>query len=171
MKSILKLMSLSLFVLVVISCEKDDDLNSIDVAGTYEGTLIADVSGKSSDVSKTNAETPATADITMVGDQIQVHFYNDDFDTTVMLDGFRDNDDVQVCLTGNDFESMYGHMPAERSGMNDGMMGNTNQWMQHLSDEHQQGDQHFGGFDMSEDKFEYTFNIDSNEYHFQGTKQ
>ena len=51
------------------------------------------------------------------------------------------------------------------------MMGNTNQWMQHLSDEHQQGDQHFGGFDMSEDKFEYTFNIDSNEYHFQGTKQ
>ena len=92
MKSILKLMSLSLFVLVVISCEKDDDLNSIDVAGTYEGTLIADVSGKSSDVSKTNAETPATADITMVGDQIQVHCYNDDFDTTVMLDGFRDND-------------------------------------------------------------------------------
>ncbi|MBG7630415.1 MAG: hypothetical protein IZT56_08280 [Bacteroidetes bacterium] len=172
MKSIIKLIYLSLFITILISCEKNDDLNISEVSGTYVGTLSTDVAGKSISAKSTSGlEDPATAEITMVGEQIQVHCYNDNFDTTLMLDLFRNNEDLQVCLTGNDFEEMYGHMSADRGGMNGGMMGDTSQWMQHLSDEHEQGDQHFGGFDMSQNAFEYTFNVDGNEYHFQGLKQ
>ncbi len=176
MKSIFKLIYLSLFITIFISCEKNDDLNFSEVSGTYVGTLSTDVAAKSTSAKTTSGlEDSATAEITMVGEQIQVHCYNDNFDTTLMLDLFRDSEDVQVCLTGNDFEEMYGHMSADRGGMNGGMnggmMGDTNQWMQHLSDEHEQGDQHFGGFDMGQNAFEYTFNVDGNEYHFQGTRQ
>ena len=55
--------------------------------------------------------------------------------------------------------------------MNEGMMENVNEWMQHLSDEHKQDDEHFGGFDMSQNAFEYTFKVNGMDYHFEGYKQ
>ncbi|WP_456376030.1 hypothetical protein [Lutibacter sp.] len=64
----------------------------------------------------------------MNGNEIQVHCYNDNFDTTLMLDLFRDNEDIKVCLTGSDFEEMYGYMEGNRE-MNEGMMENANEWM------------------------------------------
>jgi hypothetical protein len=176
MKSIIKFIYLSLFIIALVSCEKDNDLNFNDVAGIYEGTLSNDVASKSTAKSTTTLGSPATTEITIVGNQIQVHCYNDNFDTTLMLDLFRDNEDVQVCLTGDDFEEMYGHMSTYSGAMmggmmNGGMMGNTNQWMQHLNDDHESDDQHFGGFDMGNHSFEYTFNVDGSEYHFEGYKQ
>ncbi len=170
MKIISKLLYLNFFLLLFISCDKNEDLGLNDVAGIYEGTLSTNVSGKFDAKSVTETTSPATVEITMNGNEIQVHCYNENFDTTLMLDLFRDNEDIKVCLTGSDFEEMYGHM-AENRDMNEGMMGDTNEWMQHLSDEHKQGDEHFGGFDMSQNSFEYTFKVNGMDYHFEGYKQ
>lgn len=171
MKSILKFIYLSLFIIALASCEKDNDTNFNDITGIYEGTLSTDVASKTIAKTTSTLGDPATSEITIVGDQIQVHCYNDNFDITLMLDLFSDNENIQVCLTGDDFEEMYGHMSTYAGGMMGGMMGNTNQWTQHLNDEHESDDQHFGGFDMGNHSFEYTFNIEGMEYHFEGFKQ
>ncbi|PHQ56360.1 MAG: hypothetical protein COC16_03390 [Lutibacter sp.] len=171
MKSILKFIYLSLFIIALVSCEKENDTNVNDIAGIYQGTLSADVASKTTAKSTSTTGDPATAEITLVGDQIQVHCYNDDFDITLMLDLFSDEENIQVCLTGDDFEEMYGHMSTYGGGMMGGMTGNSNQWSQHLNDDHESGDQHFGGFDMGNHSFEYTFNVEGMEYYFEGFKQ
>ncbi|WP_456462705.1 hypothetical protein [Lutibacter sp.] len=170
MKIISKLLYLNFFLLLFISCDKNEDLSFNDVAGIYEGTLSTNVSGKFDTKSVTETTNPATVEITMNGNEIQVHCYNENFDTTLTLDLFRDNEDIKVCLTGGDFEEMYGHMEGNRE-MNEGMMGSANEWMQHLSDEHKQGDEHFGGFDMGQNAFEYTFKVNGMDYYFEGYKQ
>jgi len=148
---------------VFISCDKNDDISYNDVVGTYEGTLTID-SGKSADSAKTLNST-ATAVISMVGDQIEVHCFGDNFDTTIMLDLYHDGDAINVCLTGDEFEEMYGHMQGQGH-----MNGNGSEWMQHLNNDHQDGDEHFGGFNMQHHSFNYTFTTDHGVYHFQGTK-
>ena len=58
--------------------------------------------------------------------------------------------------------------------MNGGMMGdmqnNETEWMHHLNDEHQDGDEHFGGFDLQHHAFDYTFRMSNSANHFQGVK-
>ncbi len=173
MKSILRITLVSVFFVMFASCEKDSDSNFNDITGTYQGTITTDVAGKSDTKSSSDVEDSATAYVTKDGDQIKVRIQNEEVDMSIMMDVFRDNDDVKVCLTGNDFQAMYGRMPGNR-GMNSGMNGNmdnANEWMQHLQDEHEQGDKHFGGFDMGESSFEYTFTYNGMEYHFEGFKQ
>ncbi|GGK46466.1 MULTISPECIES: hypothetical protein [Flavobacteriaceae] len=155
-------------VFILISCEKSDDLVSSEVSGTYIGTLTSNVSGKST-VAKSN--TAATAVVKMVGNQIEVHCFGDDFDTTIMLSLYEDGDMINTCLTGNDFENRYGHMLGQGNMMNGSMHTNGNEWMQHLNNEHQDGDEHFGGFDMIHHSFNYTFKMNNGEFHFQGTKK
>ena len=94
------------FSILITSCDNNDDLNYNDVAGTYEGTLTVESSKVNSKVSN----GIATAVVTMVGNQIEVHCFNDDFDSTIMLNLFEDNDMMKTCLTGSDFENMYCHM-------------------------------------------------------------
>ena len=65
-------------------------------------------------------------------------------DTTMRFSHYYHHGSVKVCLTGDDFENMYGHMLGERH-MSGGMMN-------HMNDEHHQGDEHFGGFDMNNKK-------------------
>jgi hypothetical protein len=52
--------------------------------------------------------------------------------------------------------------------MGDGMMGGgmmgdrgegESEWMHHMNDEHVNGDEHFGGFDMQEGSFTYSFKM------------
>jgi hypothetical protein len=152
--------------LLFTACDKNDDVIYNDVVGIYEGTLTASIAGKSSS-SKVN--NTATAEVTMVGDQIEVHCFNDDFDTTIMLNLFEDGDMINTCLTGSDFENMYGHMMGQ-GNMNGNMSNMGSQWMQHLNNEHQDSDEHFGGFNMQNHSFEYTFKMENGEFHFQGTK-
>ena len=165
MRNLIKILSISV-VLTLFSCENNDDLNPNEIEGTYKGTIITDISSKFS-TSKT--ENSATAIVRKVGDKIEVHCYDGDFDTTVLLDTYIDNDNIMVCLTGNDFEVMYGHMLSQ-GHMNGNMQNNGTEWMQHLNLEHQTGDKHFGGFDMQHHSFKYTFMIHDMEYHFQGIK-
>jgi len=69
-----------------------------------------------------------------------------------------------VCLTGDDFENMYGNM------MGGGNMNNHgNGWMQHLNNNHQEGDEHYGYFNMQH-QFEFTFKMSNGDFHFLGTK-
>jgi hypothetical protein len=154
--------------LLFTACDKnDDDVAYNDVVGVYEGTLTTDVASKSSRSKSTNT---ATAVVTMVGDQIEVHCYNDDFDTTIMLNLFEDGDMINTCLTGSDFENMYGHMMGQGNMMNGNMQNMGSEWMQHLNNEHQDNDEHYGGFNMQNHSFEYTFKMETGDFHFQGSK-
>ena len=158
----------ALMIFTLISCEKTEDLVSNEVSGTYIGTLTSNVSSKSS-VAKSNIA--ATAVIKMVGKQIEVHCFGDNFDTTIMLDIYHNGDSINVCLTGNDFENMYGHMLGQGNMMNGNMHTTGSEWMQHLNNEHHEGDEHFGGFDMMHHSFNYTFKMNNGDFHFQGTKK
>jgi len=157
-------------VLLLFACEKNDVINDDDITGSYIGTISTNVLGRSAN---TATSKPATADIIMLGDQIQVHCYAEDFDATIILDVYHDGDNIMVCLTGDDFENMYGHMLGQ-DHMGGGMMGdmqnNETEWMHHLNDEHQEGDEHFGNFDMNLHTFNYIFKMSEGDFHFQGTK-
>ncbi len=147
--------------LVFAACEDSDSLqDNKAIEGTYLGT-ITDVNSKNNEAFlKTEGET--IAEITIIGNEtIQVHLYDVELDTTFMLNYYEHMDNVNVCLTGEDFENMYGHMLGQ-GHMNGGKMGdlqnNETEWTHHLNDEHQEGDEHFGGFDMQNHTYSYQFN-------------
>ena len=160
----------SLFLITIViflfSCEKSDDINNNDITGTYAGTLTSSLTNRSS-----NSESikPATVVVSSIGNQIQVHCFAENFDTTVMLDIYDHNDNVMVCLTGEEFENMYGHMLGQ-DNMNSHMQNNGTNWMQHLNNEHQDDDEHFGNFDMQHHTFNYTFRMNNGDFHFEGLK-
>jgi len=153
-------------IILFVSCQKSDDVGYNDVTGTYVGTLTSNLANKSSEIAVTK---DATVVVSSVGNQIQVNCYAEDFDTTIMLGTYDHNDEVMVCLTGEEFENMYGHMLGQ-GHMNGNMQNNGTEWMQHLNDEHQDGDEHFGGFDMQHHAFNYTFRINNGDFHFEGIK-
>jgi len=153
-------------IIFLFSCEKSDDLNFNDITGTYTGTLTSDLSSKSSNAESIN---PAIVVVSNFGNQIQVHCFAEDFDTSVILDIYDHNGNVMVCLTGEEFENMYGHMLGQ-GNMNNHMQNNSTDWMQHLNKEHQDGDEHIGGFDMQHHAFNYTFRMNNGDFHFEGLK-
>ena len=155
-----------IIVILFVSCQKSDEIGYDDVLGTYVGTLTSNLANKSSEIV---VAKDATVVVSSVGNQIQVHCFAEDFDTTIMLGTYDHNDEVMVCLTGEEFENMYGHMLGQ-GHMNGNMQNNGTEWMQHLNNEHQEGDEHFGGFDMQHHSFNYTFKMNNGDYHFQGIK-
>ncbi len=176
-KKIILLFVSALIVAGFTACNKSEEAipdNSIE--GRYVGTLTIETVKSATRMMPEN--TSASADITKTGDgEIEVHCYSDELDTTFMLDYFDNHDSVMVCLTGDAFQEMYGHRMGE-GHMSGGMMGDINdgetEWQHHRNDEHQFGDQHFGGFDLSNHTFGYRF-ITRNGNHqymldFQGTK-
>jgi hypothetical protein len=46
--------------------------------------------------------------------------------------------------------------------MTDMHMGET-EWMHHLNDDHQPGDEHYGGFDMDHHAFSYSFQMNEED--------
>lgn len=148
---------------LTISCS-DDDTEGFDVSGTYYGTITTNVSSKQNSKSLDLGET--RADVIMRGDQVQIHIYNDDIDFSTMLDIFEDGDYVRTCLTGSEFEEMYGHM----QGHNQGGQHMRSSWQNHLNNEHENGDEHFGHFDMNNHTFEHTFMFEGIECYFKGER-
>ncbi len=167
MKMMKKSMIVAGLILAVVlmgfnSCEKSDDLATDEIEGTYIGTFSVSSLLKSAPSDGVDADH-GTAEINMMGDnQIEVHCFGDEIDTTFMLDYYEHNDSVMVCLTGGEFGNMYGHMLGD-GHMSGGMMGDMGQgeseWMHHMNDEHDEGDEHFGGFNMSEHTFTYSFKM------------
>lgn len=170
MKNVFKiLLSAATAVVLFTACNKSDETvidNSIE--GRYIGTLTND--GFKS--------TSATAEVTKTGDEeIEVHCFSDELDTTFMLNYYENHDSVMVCLEGDAFQEMYGHMLGQghmMGGMMSDINAGENEWMHHLSDEHHAGDEHFGGFDSMSHTFGYWFQMMENgetyKYSFQGTK-
>lgn len=174
MKRIKILITAFLALFIINACDNDENADIDSLEGTYVGsiTVESDLKGTSN---KGISSFDATADVIKIGDmQIQVHCYGNEFDTTFMLNHFEHNDSIMVCLTGDDFEHMYGHRYGE-GHMLGGMMGDRQngetEWMHHMSDEHKEGDEHFGGFDMMNHSFVYSFKMTDHRYHFQGTKE
>ncbi len=166
-------------LLLLAACEKEEgeEIQDNSVEGIYTGTLSEEGTKSANGFSESMAE--ATAEVTIVGEnEIQVNCYTSDFDTTFMLNYYEHQDSAYVCFTGEDFEEMYGHMLGGGHMMG-GMMGDINngetEWMHHMDDEHDENDEHFGGFNMDDHTFSYTFRMMNGEnpyeLHFQGSKQ
>jgi len=146
----------------ITSCEKSADVASTEIEGEYIGSFSISVSLKSTPTAGPEQDH-GTAVVSSLGDhQIEVHCFGEEFDSTLILDYYMHNDSVMVCLTGNDFTHMYGHSLGQ-GHMSGGMMGDKSEgdtdWMHHIDDEHMAGDEHFGGFDLSEGSFTYSFKM------------
>lgn len=153
---------------LLFSCNTKDSIVTSDVSGTYDGTLS--IANTTSRVNSSEVVIPATATVKNIGNQIEVHCFAENFDTTIMLDFYENGEEFMVCFTGQDFENMYGHMLGEGNMMGGNMHGNNSQWMQHLNNEHPEGDEHFGGFNMHDNTFNFTFKMNDGDFHFQGIK-
>ena len=143
-------------LLVFVSCDKTLNDPKDRIKGTYRGTLTRTTSLKSA-LTESSGADHGTAEVTLMGDnQIEVHCFGNELDTTFMLDYYMHNDSVMVCLTGDDFEHMYGHMLGE-GHMGGGMTGDIDadetEWMHHMNNGHVEGDEHFGGFDIHNGTF------------------
>lgn len=175
MKKKIKISILALLTIVAFTACEKTDLDSIEsIEGTYIGTLSSGSDLKNSSII-THGGTDATVEISQTDDgEILAHCYGGEIDTTFMLNYFPHNDSILVCLTGTDFALMYDHMLGA-GHMSGGMMGHYQndgtEWEHHMSDEHDEGDEHFGGFDMLNHSFGYTFKWNGVDYHFEGTKK
>ncbi|MDA3943460.1 MAG: hypothetical protein PF694_07970 [Bacteroidetes bacterium] len=177
MKHLVKLPIIAVALLFLFTaCNKDkEEADEPIFEGIYEGTLT----GSQLKSTKGNAESkPASTEISITGEnKIQVHCYAEGFDTTFVMNYYHHNNSVYICYTGDDFEEMYGHMLGEDhdGGMMDDMHNGETQWMHHMSEEHDEGDEHFGGFDMANHSFSYTFQMNlngsSDDMYFEGIKQ
>lgn len=175
-------------ILLFAACEKEEEgIQDNSIEGVYTGTLT-EIGTKSANGISEGAEE-ATAEVTIVGEnEIQINCYTSDFDTTFMLNYYGHHDSAYVCFTGERFEEMYGHMLGHGHMMGGGMMGGATmgdmmgdigegetEWMHHMNEEHDEGDEHFGGFNMDDHTFSYTFSMMDGDNHynlmFQGTKQ
>ncbi len=158
LKTILVLFALAIGLLFTSCSKKNNQSSNLvnKVIGTYKGTLVAE-----------NITYNGTADVSAVNDSvIQIHCYDqDDFDTTFVMEMYKNGDSVMLCNTGEDFYSHYGHYMTGRHHMSEDMMGNMggmdNDWQQHLSNQHQPGDIHYGDFDMKNGTFNYSFDKDN----------
>lgn len=159
------------------ACQKDNQSANKNVEGTYVGNFTTTSTLKSAQVAA-NINGSATAVVSKLNDeQIEVHCFGDDLDSTFILNMYDNGDSVMICLDGQDFKNEYGHMMGDGSMMGSGnMMGNNStEWGKHMNGEHKVGDHHFGGFDMQNSTFGYSFKMmtgsSTNYKKFQGTKK
>lgn len=160
MKNIFKL-SLIILVgtLVFVSCSKSDQTTDQSIEGAYAGSFSTSNTLKGAQLALAG-DIKGTAVVSMINSkQIQVHCFGNAMDSTFILDIYNYGDSMKVCMTGNDFKNQYGHMMGQGSGMGGtSMMGNNSTaWVQHMNQEHKAGDVHFGGFNMMNHDFDYTF--------------
>ncbi len=162
-KGIVMVGALALTV-IATSCSKKVPLKKdllSQIAGTYKGTLE----------NSTGLKYDGTADVSAVNDSVvQIHCYDQNgFDTTFVMEYYGDGDSVMLCNTGEDFFNQYGHEMTGQHHMWDNTSGNmmgggmgsmsNDDWQQHMSSQHQPGDEHFGSFDMDNGMFNYLFEM------------
>ena len=160
------------------ACQKEETKVPVSksVEGTYIGSFTTSSTLKSAKISTGNMMDTAIVKM-MSNGQINVHCFGDDLDSTFILNTYHNEDSLMVCLDGLNFEHEYGHMMGYGQHMGNGnMMGNnSSEWGKHMNGEHMVGDQHFGGFDMQNGTFSYSFKMmegTSTKYRkFHGTKK
>ncbi len=144
------------------SCSKKGPLKKdllSQIVGTYKGTLT----------NSAGLKHDGTADVSAVNDSVvQIHCYDQNgFDTTFVMEYYGNGDSVMLCNTGEDFINQYGHEMTGQHHMWDNasgnMMGNmdmdADDWQQHMRNQHQTGDEHFGSFNMNNGTFNYLFEM------------
>ena len=153
--------TIALTAFAMAACETSEIQSDNTIEGTYVGTLTDNNGLEGRSFAKTIKD--ATAEITKIGNEtIEVHLFDVELDTTFMLNYYEQRDAVMVCFTGDDFENMYGHMLGQGhmdGGMMNDMQNDETEWNHHLNDEHQDDDEHFGGFDMQNHSFGYQINM------------
>lgn len=164
---LLLILTLFLSITLLSSCSKEDltlqYLN--EVVGDYSGYIVYD-NGNNIDSFEATGEVIKNNDY-----QVTFNCQSSIMDTTLILDVFDNGDRLEMCLTGDDFNQMYGHPQGERHM---GHMGrNQNGWQHHMDDEHDQNDEHYGGFHHGDGAMEFTFLMGSNldRYVFYGSKK
>jgi len=161
---------------VFVACQKGNKTVNQSVEGTYIGSFTTTSTLKSAMIATGNRMDTAIVKLISNG-QINVHCFGDDMDSTFILNTYENGDSLMVCLDGQDFDNEYGHMMGQGSMMGSGgMMGNNStEWGKHMNGEHKVGDNHFGGFDMQNGTFSYSFKTmegtSTNFRKFQGTKK
>ncbi len=145
----------ALGLVVITSCNKKNTVKknlAAQVIGTYKGTLT---SGE--------IKHDGVANVVAFSDTlVQIHCYDyDGFDTTFVMELYENGDSIMLCNTGQDFFNQYGHNMSTQHHMPENMMGNMEgmnaDWQQHMKNEHQPGDEHFGSFNMDAKTFDYLF--------------
>ncbi|HYQ56652.1 MAG TPA: hypothetical protein VEP89_04825 [Draconibacterium sp.] len=176
MKAIKNVFFLSLIAATVlaVSCKKTDtnpDTTSLSklVTGTYSGELKN---------SQTNISVPATLNVSALNDSmISMHCFANNFDTTLNMMLYENNDSIMMCFTGQDFYNEYGHnldnhnfCNSNPEGWHSGWEGEHNNWWgnqnnmwnawnNHMNTQHNQGDQHYGGFNPNAHNCNYSFKV------------
>lgn len=136
------------------ACEKDDS----DSDEGYISEIVGTYSGVFSNQSDLKSGNTGTADVMVADNQLQIHCYGDLMDTTFIMVAFENGDSVIICDTGEAFEMQYGHMGNGGNHMMD-MHSNQSEWQHHMSDDHDDSDTHYGGFNMTNHTFEYMFRM------------
>lgn len=136
---------------VMASCNMNNELTRPDlsnqVVGIYKGKQTSTLS---------ESQFLATAEVSMINEYtIQVHCMSEAMDTTFSLELYQNGNMMQVCFADADFRMQYGH----NMSSNHHTMGNWTSWQQHMSSQHEPGDEHYGYFDMSAGTFDYTFDF------------
>ena len=76
---------MALTTIGLVSCEKTEDLNPEDIEGVYVGTFLIPSLLKSSALTLDDGDH-GTAEVTIIaGNQIEVHCFGEEIDTTFML--------------------------------------------------------------------------------------
>lgn len=167
---ILSFMAVIVVTIIASACNKKNEVTDLtsEITGTYAGTLTINGQKSISD---------ATVNIISTGEnQIEIHCYGDEIDTTIIQRLFEDGEMIQMCSVGQDFYNMYGHEMNNQYNHHN-MMNDSDglSWAHHMDEEHDSDDEHFGFFNMNTETFEYMFKIrsESGSYNaeFVGTKK
>lgn len=144
--------SIAIVAMLFSACNKDITNDDND----YLSEIVGTYSGEFSNESGLKASSQGTADVVLVNEQLQIHCYGDLLDTTIIMDAFGNRDSIMICETGEAFERQYGHMGNGGNHMMH-MDDDETEWEHHMNDDHENGDMHYGGFDMEHHTFGYKF--------------
>jgi hypothetical protein len=168
-RKLIVMLILLIIAVLMNSCNKDKTENSgrtyiDDISGNYSGEFT---------MNENQNYGPGMAVVTKsTDDNIQIHCYGDFIDTSMIMNVYENGDSIMLCNTGKDFYNAYGYMGNGYHMMDMGM--GESEWMHHLQDDHQAGDEHYGSFDMEHHTFHYAFRMMNGdaEYmlNFDGTK-
>tara|TARA_R110002050_G_scaffold33007_2_gene84459 strand:+ start:46947 stop:47456 length:510 start_codon:yes stop_codon:yes gene_type:complete len=135
------------------SCTKTTEQIDLtkDVVGTYQGKLSNSI---------TNVQDSSIATITYYNDYtVRVHCIGGNVDTTFLLELYPEGSNMMVCATGDAYYKEYGNQKSSHNHMmsNGGMMT----WENHMSDDHNATDAHYGNFNSNNNEFDYTIKMEN----------
>jgi hypothetical protein len=170
----MKTVNIAIWILLLTfnwACQENEDDNSFDVTGVYNGTytIESEYSSKSLSIVKN-----ASVTIKKTGNQLQAYCLGDEIEKEFTMDYFEHHEEIRVCLNGTEYFHLYGHQHGERMNSGSGMHHNMNpdtSWERHLNAMHPVGEVHHNnGFNSQNNTFRCTFSWNGKIIAFQGTK-